>query len=424
MLTAIPPGVPLFCTVSATAFWWALLLIALIGTMSSTVFLGMALVAAARYRKVRKEARARARACAIPDSALPPVTVLKPVHGAEPRLAENLESFFLQDYPNFEIILGARDEKNAALGIAEQVRQRHPEVKSQVILSGPPAWPSAKIFSLDKMIRTASHSYFVISDSDALVRPDFLRNVIAPLLDSRVGLVTCLYEGIPADDFWSLLEAMGMSVEMPSGVLVADMLEGMRFALGVAMATRRDALDAIGGIARTADYFSDDFVLGNEIWAKGYKVVLSHYVVGHVLLHSSLKSTFAHQLLWMKSTRHSRPKGHVGTGLTYAMPFGLLGLLAGWATGHLSLGLTLFAAAFLNRVIQSIAIGWGVIRDRRALILSWLYPLRDLFGFVTWAGSFLSNRFLWRGEPYYFGNDGKIFPVRREARSAIQQERV
>ena len=117
-----------------------------------------------------------------------------------------------------------------------------------------------------------------------------------------------------------------MSVEMPSGVVVAEMLEGIRFALGPAVAFRRDALDKIGGIAATADYYSDDFVLGNLVWAAGYKVIFSHHIVQHVLTPRPLKRTLGDQLRWMKSTRFSRPMGHLGTGLTYAMPFGILGL--------------------------------------------------------------------------------------------------
>ncbi len=165
-------------------------------------------------------------------------------------------------------------------------------------------------------------------------RRDFLRDVIPALLDPKIGLVTCPYRGVTAGDFWSTLEALGMSVEMPSGVMVADMLEGIRFALGPAVALRRDALDKIGGIAATADYYSDDFVLGNLIWAAGYKVIFSHHIIQHVLTPRPLKRTLGDQLRWMKSTRFSRPLGHLGTGLTYAMPFGVLGLIAATALGH------------------------------------------------------------------------------------------
>ena len=304
--------------------WRALLWIALAGSFTSTIYLALTLVATGRYLRLARLARAAANAS--PLTSLPPVTIFKPVHGMEEQLASNLESFFRQDYPDYEVIFGARDAENPAVKVAEEVRARYPHIQSRIILSGPPAWPSAKIYSLDKMIAASSRSYFIISDSDVQVAPDFLRNTIPPLLDPEAGLVTCMYRGIPASDLWSRLEALGLSVEMPSGVMVADMMEGMRFALGPAMAVRRDAIDAIGGIAAVADYYSDDFELGNRIWAKNYKVILSHYIVRNVLTSRSMIRTLGDQLRWMKSTRYSRPAGHAGTGLTYAMPFGILGI--------------------------------------------------------------------------------------------------
>lgn len=391
--------------------WRALLLLALAGSFTSTIYLILTLVATVRH--LRRARVAQALATATAPSSLPPVTIFKPVHGREEQLAANLESFFQQDYPGYEIIFGVRDADNPAAKIAEEVRAKYPQVPSQLIVSGPPEWPNAKVFSLDKMIAASSRSYFIISDSDVQVAPDFLRNAIPPLLDSKVGLVTCMYRGIPASDFWSSLEALGLSVEMSSGVMVADMMEGMRFALGPAMAVRRDAIDAIGGIAAVADYYSDDFELGNRIWAKGYKVVLSHHIVRNVLTSRSAVRTLGDQLRWMKSTRYSRPAGHAGTGLTYALPFGILGLIAAAALGHWTLGLGLLALACGNRVIQSVAVGWGVARDPRAVGLCWLYPLRDLFGFVAWALSYTSRDFYWRGETYRFGKGGRIAPLER-----------
>ena len=398
---------------AATFIWRALLTLAILGVLSSTVFLALVIIAAIRYQRTARDARRSASE--FPFASLPPVTILKPVHGMEPKLAENLESFFQQDYPQFEIIFGARSADNAALQIAEQVCRRHPEVKSRIVVSGLPTWPNAKVYSLDRMIAASSTDYFVISDSDVKVTPEFLRNVVVPLLDSAVGLITCPYRGIPASDLWSTLEALGMSIEMPSGVMVADMMEGMRFAMGAVMATRRDVLAKIGGIGATADYYSDDFVLGNEVWAAGYKVVLSHQIVEHVLVPRSLSQTLGDQLRWMKSTRYSRPKGHIGSGLTFAVPFGILGWISGAALGYMRFGIALFAATCLNRVVQSIVVGWGVMRDRRALYYCWLYPLRDLLGFFTWVGSFTSRTFFWRGETYLFGEGGRISPQHRAA---------
>ena len=394
-------------------FWRTLLGLALIGIASSTVFLGLVVVACARYRR-----RARvdaAAAAALPVALFPPISILKPVHGVEERLEENLESFFLQDYPDFEIVFGARTADNEALRVVEKLRRKHPSVRVRIVLSGEPAWPNAKVYSLEKMIAQSAHEFIVISDSDIWVPAHAMRNIVAPLLQKNVGLVTCMYRGVPSHDFGSGLEALGMSIEMTSGVVVADMLEGMKFALGAIMATRKDVLPAIGGIRATRDYYSDDFVLGNLISAAGYKVVLSHQIVGHVLVPRSLAKTLTDQLRWMKSTRFSRPKGHVGSGLTFSTPFGLLALIAATELNLGKAGIALFVWSILNRVIQALVAGWGVTGDRRSLTLCWLYPLRDFLGSFLWIASFNGGTFFWRGEMYRFLRGGRIVPEHRPA---------
>src|SRR5262249_35186820 len=160
--------------------WRALLLIALAGSFTSTIYLGMTLLATSRY--LRRPRELRASALEIPESSLPPVTISKPAHGMEEKLAANLESFFQQDYPDYEVVFGVRESTNPAAKIAEEVRAKYPNVPSRVVVSGPPSWPSAKVFALDKMIASSAHDYFIISDSDVRVGPDFLRNTIPPLL--------------------------------------------------------------------------------------------------------------------------------------------------------------------------------------------------------------------------------------------------
>src|SRR6185369_7763441 len=390
------------------------LLIAAVGAFSSTVFLLMALVAAVRFRRTAK-AWQHAVDTHLREK-LPPVTILKPVYGSEPNLLENLGSFFRQDYPNYEIVFGCRSADDPALDAVNRLAARYPKVAVRVVISGHPTWPNAKVYSLSKMIASSKNNYFVISDSDINVKPEFLRNVIVPLLEPKNGLVTCMYQGVPAGDFWSKLEALGMSVELASGVITANMLEGMRFALGAVMAVRRDALEKIGGIGETKDYYSDDFVLGNLVAEKAnLKVVLSHYTqVGHVLTAQTFERTFGTQLRWMQSTRYSRPKGHLGSGLTFSTPFGILGLICAGALHYWPLGVAFCAWGYLNRVAQAIAIGWGVIGDRRALTGALVYPLRDLLGFVVWTTSYLGgDSFTWRGELYRFTPGGRIVPATR-----------
>ena len=202
-----------------------------------------------------------------------------------------------------------------------------------------------------------------------------------------------------------------MSVELPSGVLVANMLEGMKFALGPTMATRKDVLDSIGGVTVLGQYCADDYLLGNLASACGKRVILSQHVIRHVAMNTSVRASLAHQVRWMRSTRFSRSAGHVGTGLTYATPFGLLGLAAGVLSQNWALGLGLFVWAFVNRAIQSIVVGWGVIGDRQSLTLCWLYPLRDLMGFVVWCASFAGSQIVWRNERYRLMAGGKMVRV-------------
>ena len=383
---------------------YILLIIAVMGLVASTVYLGLVVVAAFRFRA----SACRDSALSAKRVTLPPITVLKPVHGMEPLLEECLESFFLQDYPAYELIFGARTADDPALAVVESLKRKYPNVPTRIVLSGEPAYPNAKVYLMEKMSPVAAYPTLFITDSDVRVTPDYLRQVVTPMLDPNVGMVTCLYRGVPTGGFWSLLEALGMSIEMSSGVLVANLLEGMKFALGPTMVIRKDVLEGWGGFGVLRDYCADDFVTGALTHEAGWKVALSHHVIDHIVLNRNARQSFLHQLRWMKSSRFSRPTGHVGTGLTFAMPFGLLGLLAGCLSGHWVLGLVLFSAACANRIVQALAVGWGVTRDRYSALFCWFYPVRDLLGFILWCGSFSGSEIHWRGERYRLISGGRM----------------
>lgn len=389
----------------------ALLLIAIFGTVTSTVYLLLVIAGVLRFAKHRRELLNA-------PAYTPPVSVLKPVHGSEPNLRENLESFFLQDYPNFELIFCARSEDDAALQIARQLSEKYPVLKVRFVTSGEPPWTNAKLYSLEMMWKQAAHDLLVISDSDVRVSPDYLREIIKPFANPSVGMTTCIFRGLPAGGFWTDLEALGYSVEMTSGVVVADTLEGMKFALGPTMVVRRQCVQALNGFGFMDDYCADDYILGNRVAESGMEVVLSHHSIDHMVFHHSFLSSMRHQVRWMRSTRFSRPKGHLGTVLTYAMPFGVLGLIAGFASGYTKLGITLVAAAFLNRVTQSVLAGYVVAEDRKALALAWLYPVRDLLGAFLWIGSYLSAKIDWRGEEYRLTTNGKMLRAQPPKASA------
>ncbi len=386
-----------------------LLLAAIIGLICCTGFLVLLLYSVYRFHLRQQSPSAGFQ---------PAVTLLKPLCGLEPRLAENLESFFLQVYPKFEIIFGARNSEDPAIRIVERLMAKYPYVPAKVCYSGEPDRPNAKVCSLEKMIAHATTDVYIISDSDVHVGPKYIAEVVAPLADPQVGLVSCLYRGVPTGGLWSRLEALGMSVEMTSGVVVSNVLEDMKFALGPTMAVRRDAVEKMGGIGVLADYCADDYLLGNLVAKQGLKVLIPEHVIDHIVLNRNFMDSVRHQVRWMKSTRFSRPKGHFGTALTFAMPFGLLGLAGGLAAGRPVLALSLFGWAVLNRLIMSVASGWGVVRDPNAVTHCLLYPLRDLMGFFFWAGSYWGTEIVWRRERYKLSYGGKMVRVSGEGEAS------
>jgi ceramide glucosyltransferase len=339
------------------------------------------------------------------------VTLLKPLCGLEPDLRKNIASFFDQEYPTFEIIFGARRSDDPALAVVEDVRRDYPSVPVKIVISGEPTKANAKICSMQKMYAMARYEYLIISDSDVQVKPSYIREVVADLLDPEVGMTTCMYRGASSGSLWSRLEALGMSVEMTSGVLVSELLEGMQFALGPTMGIRRDVLEAVGGFGPLAAYCADDYVLGQRVAQSGKRVVLSKHVIDHVVVNRSLLPSLLHQVRWMKSTRFSRPAGHAASVLSFAMPFGLLGLLAGIALGRPLLATALLAAAVLNRMLMALVAGGVVVSDPQAVRFCWLYPLRDLMGFGFWVCSFFGNVITWRGQQYRLEFDGLMVPA-------------
>lgn len=340
----------------------------------------------------------------------PPLTLLKPVHGDEPHLAAHLATFFEQDYPEYEILFCARSPEDAGLATARKVAAKYPQIPAKFLsTNGQPDYINAKVASMELMETEAAHEILVISDSDVRVTPDYLRAVALPFADERVGAMCCLYRGVAAEGgLWARLEAVGMSVEMTAGVLVARAMQGMQFVLGPTMAFRRESIHKMGGFKVTADYCADDFVLGNETYKLGQTVVLSHHAIDHMVINSSLVASLKHQVRWMKSTRFSRPKGHFGTALTFSLPFGLLALFAAIALGHTAWGIALLAWSILTRLALSIAVGRLVVQDQSWFGLLLLYPLRDLMGFCFWAASYSGSKVLWRGRVFQLLPGGKM----------------
>jgi ceramide glucosyltransferase len=339
----------------------------------------------------------------------PPVSILKPLHGSPAYLEECLEGYFKLDYPVYELIFCARQPNDAGLAVAAKLAQRYPKIPVTILHSGEPPWMNARCYSMHLMAQAARYDLLVATDADIPVGPEYLREMVAPFRDPAVGAAFSIYRGDPIDGgFGENLEALGMSVEMTSGVLVAQMLEGVRFTLGPSSAVRKSSLQRIGGFERLGGYAADDYMLGNLVAEAGETVAISDHVVRHLILRSGFWKSIEHQLSWMRSTRFSRPKGHFGTALTFSMPFGLLAFLGGILAHRPLWGVAALAITLLLKIAQSIVVGGMVVRSKQSVRLAFLFPLRDLIGFLLWAASYANNTLHWHGKIFELEPGGTL----------------
>jgi ceramide glucosyltransferase len=388
----------------------------LFGLLTSSVFSALVLAGVRRFVHRRRRSNKN-------EAFFPPVSLFKPLHGAEPDLESRLASFFEQDYPEYEILFGARVASDEGLQAARRVAELYPKVPVKYVLTGEPWQINAKVCTLELMEQAAAHDIFVISDSDVRVAPDYLREVVAPFAEQKTGAVTCLYRGVAEDQgLWAKLEAAGMSIEMTAGVVTADLMEGMKFALGPSLAVRRECVGEIGGFSTLGAFCADDFVLGNAIAANGHTVVLSTHVIDHLVLNSDFVDSQKHQVRWMKSTRFSRPKGHFGTSLTFSVPFGLLACFTAAMLHHPVLGLALLAYSVISRAGLAAVIGKAVVREQNLLRTALLYPLRDLLGFFYWAASYGSREIVWRNQTYRLAEGGLMLSREEAAKEAEDEQ--
>ncbi len=417
-----------------SAMHWGLLMVGLFGLITSSVFLGMVLIGAWKFRReaAREEARLGARA-----AFLPAISLFKPLHGDEIGLEANLRTFFEQDYlqhvamaggatvedgvSRVEVLFCARSNADEGLEIARRVAAEYPEITARFVTSGAPWAANAKVCSLVAMAKVATHDLWAISDSDVRVTPDYLRRIVLPFADEQVGCSTCLYRGVSRDGIWSELEAVGMTIEMSSGICADSLIEPVRFALGPTMVTRRARVEEMGGFESMAEYCADDFVLGNWIAKNGHKVVLSGHAIDHMVLQADFVDSIRHQVRWMKSTRFSRPKGHFGTSLTFGVPFGVMAWAGALMLGMPVLGWCALLGSVVGRCIQAWVVGRYVVREKRIWATMLLFPVRDLMGPVIWALSYASNRIQWRGEMYELVAGGRMRPVIRRTASLATQ---
>jgi ceramide glucosyltransferase len=337
----------------------------------------------------------------------PPVSILKPVFGLDREAYENYASFCRQDYPESELLFCASDDRDPAIPVIEKLIRDFPSRSIRLLVGAEPLGASDKVNKLCRMVREARHDIVIVSDSDVRVDPGFLRAVTAPFRDPNVGGVTCLYRGITDNSLAADLEALGNSSDFAPGVLVAHMLGDLDFMLGAVMATTRQRLAEIGGFESLADFFCDDYELGNRIAASGHRVELSTFPVAIVYPYQTVADAFRHQLRWNLSIRYSRPWGHLGLIFAQGLPWAVL---AAVVSPSRSVAAYYLAAYLVCRTLVALVVAIKGMKDGLALRQGWMLVPRDAFAFIVWIASFFPQRIHWRGREFYV-RDKRLVPI-------------
>jgi len=314
-------------------------------------------------------------------------------------------SHCLLDYAEYELLFGVSDPNEPTLELVTRLQREFPNRRIRVVQCPKSLGLNGKVSTLAQMLPQAKYDHILINDSDIVAPPDYLRRVMRPFADERVGMVTSLYRGMAGKTLPSKLEALGLSTDFMGGVLVArEMESGVRFALGATMATTKRVLREIGGLEPLVDYLGDDYELGARMAARGYKVELSDVVVETALPNYTFADFWRHQLRWARNVRDRRHVQYFGLIVTFGLAWGILAVLAeprAWWTW------TALAIVAVSRVFAALAIGRGVLRDPNVTRDWWLLPVRDVVALAVWVTSFAGNEIEWRGLKFRV-RDGKL----------------
>jgi ceramide glucosyltransferase len=344
--------------------------------------------------------------------ALPPVSILKPLCGAEPGLYEHLRSFCLQDCPEFQIVFGVRESGDPACAVVRRLMAEFPGIPMELVVNPELHGSNCKISNVINMLPHACHDMLVIADSDAFVGRDYLTAVASPLLDEKNGLVTCIYRGTPTPGIWSRLGAMYINEWYVPSVLLAWLFGHDRYVSGQTLCLRRETLTAIGGFGVLANHLADDYQLGELVRGLGLKIVLSSYVVKGQHHETDLHSLVRHELRWMNTIRVLRPNSFRFMFIGFSLPLATVGIAAAalfpTAAAPIPVAWALFAATLIGRLVLHFL---NRSNDRNPLVDLWLLPVRDVLILWVWCRTFFTSQVTWRGYEFDVDSDGVMHPL-------------
>jgi len=335
----------------------------------------------------------------------PPVTILKPVHGLEKNQAENLRSSCIQDYPEFQVVFSVQEADDAAIPLLKDLQREFGADRVTVAVENCRAGTNGKINNMIGGLRHARHDILVISDSDVLLRPDYLKTIVAPLSDPNVGCACTLYKAAGAETWFEKMELLTLNADFMANVLFAHVSGASKFCLGASAALHRSMLEKVGGLEALSDYLVEDYEMGRRILMLGKKIAIVPYFVDTIVDLRSPSQWWNHQVYWDQNTRAARPFAFFATALVRSVPFACLYAIVRMGD---SLGLGILAGAFSLRIVTSaMVLEWG-LRDREGLRSLGLLIFRDIASLVTWLLAFTKRTTIWRGTSFILTRDGRL----------------
>jgi ceramide glucosyltransferase len=336
--------------------------------------------------------------------ALPPVTIFKPLCGAEPETYECLRSFCEQDYPRYQVIFGVCDPHDPAVAVVQRLQREFPDRNLVLTADRKAHGSNRKVNNLINMMSAARHDYLVVSDSDVRVERDYLAKIIPPLLDAGVGIVTCGYRGVARSGIWSLLGSMYINEWFMPSVRVAALMGYRSFAFGATIGIKRETLARIGGFNSVSNQLADDYRLGELTRQLGLRTVLSEVEVDTLVEDCTAADLVAHELRWRRTIRNVSPYGYGFSFVTLGLPVTALQLL-------LTHGAAAAAAIFSTTALASTLIHFNARRPEVSASVLLLVPFRDLLHLGLWIWSFATRRVQWGDEHYVVSRDGAAQPI-------------
>jgi ceramide glucosyltransferase len=334
-------------------------------------------------------------------AATPPITILKPLHGAEPDLADRLAAFCRQDYDGpIQILCGARDSTSPSVAAVRTMQQEHPDEPIELNVDSRRHGNNRKVSNIINMMPRARYDTIALSDSDILVHSGYLCGIARVLSSPHVGAVTCLYHGIAGGGLWSRLSALAINSHFLPQAMTGIALRLTKPCFGATLALKRSTLERIGGFGRFADDLADDYAIGMAVRAEGYEVAIAPFLVGHCCFEDSLRQLLRHQIRVARTIKSIDPVGYAGSVITHPLPLALIGMLSGSAAAALVAVAALASRVAVNRCVER---RFGLPRENLLLI-----PLQDFIAFGVFVASFFGATVHWRGADYRVAGDGTL----------------